>query len=67
MSEAVTCALCGFAFPPDENSCGGCAKSDGCGVLKCPNCGGEMPPVTSPLAEALRRLMVAARGKVFHA
>ncbi|WP_456330858.1 hypothetical protein [Fervidibacter sacchari] len=48
----VTCQLCGFQFPVEEaraTVCQSCPLRGGCRLLiKCPNCGYEMPLVKTP-------------------
>ena len=64
VSDTVTCQLCGFAFAPEANACGGCAMHTGCGLIKCPNCGTETPHGTKGLAGLLRRWFTRGEGKV---
>ena len=57
----ATCPLCGYAFGEDEMLAGGCracaSEPGGCGLVRCPACGYEWPPVASSgLARAIRRL-----------
>ncbi|MCC6037797.1 MAG: hypothetical protein LM632_06270 [Armatimonadetes bacterium] len=51
-SQKVTCQLCGFQFPVEEarsTVCQSCPLRGGCRLLiKCPNCGYEMPLVKTP-------------------
>ncbi|MFZ8851610.1 hypothetical protein [Fervidibacter sp.] len=51
-SQKVTCQLCGFQFPVEEarsTVCQSCPLRGGCRLLiKCPNCGYEMPLVKAP-------------------
>ncbi|MCS7192872.1 MAG: hypothetical protein NZ937_07825 [Armatimonadetes bacterium] len=50
--ERVTCSLCGFQFQISEaraTVCQKCPLKGGCQLLiKCPNCGYEMPLVKTP-------------------
>ena len=41
----MKCALCGNEFTEEEaaGSCRGCIMASGCHMLKCPNCGYEIP------------------------
>ena len=67
MPESVTCHLCGFAFAPDQNACGGCAMHGGCTLIKCPNCGTETPDTNVGAAGWLQRVFARLRGDTFHA
>jgi len=42
----MKCSLCGYIFKENEaaRSCSGCSLIKGCKLVKCPNCGFEMPP-----------------------
>lgn len=42
----MKCSLCGLEFNPQEaqRACRHCPFKQGCTLLKCPNCGFEMPP-----------------------
>lgn len=59
-AEAVTCALCGFAYTPGGASCKehGCPIAFGtCATRHCPNCGYTMPDdQKSPTVRLIRRL-----------
>ena len=39
------CALCGYEFSKDDGhtSCSGCPLAGACHMVKCPNCGYEVP------------------------
>ena len=43
---AMKCGMCGYEFEAEEaeTSCGGCPLVKGCGLVRCPRCGYEMPP-----------------------
>lgn len=40
------CSLCGFEFNEDEaqTACKNCPMMKGCKLIRCPQCGYEMPP-----------------------
>jgi len=42
----MKCGMCGYEFEAEEaeTSCGGCPLVKGCGLVRCPRCGYEMPP-----------------------
>lgn len=42
----MKCGMCGYEFEAEEaeRSCGGCPLVRGCGLVRCPRCGYEMPP-----------------------
>jgi rubredoxin len=42
----MKCGMCGYEFNMEEaeTSCGGCPLVKGCGLVRCPRCGYEMPP-----------------------
>ncbi|GBC98703.1 hypothetical protein HRbin17_01217 [bacterium HR17] len=50
--ERITCPLCGFQFHERDaraTVCQQCPLKGGCGILiKCPNCGYEMPLTKAP-------------------
>ncbi len=50
--EQMLCPMCGFQFRMEEaraTVCQRCPLKGGCGVLiKCPNCGYEIPIVKTP-------------------
>jgi rubredoxin len=39
----MKCALCGFEFEENNNTCRGCLFSKNCRMLCCPNCGYKIP------------------------
>jgi hypothetical protein len=39
----MKCALCGFEFDEDNNTCQGCLFSKNCRMTCCPNCGYKIP------------------------
>ena len=41
----MKCSLCGFEFKEEDGqaACKGCTLSRSCGLIKCPNCGYEIP------------------------
>lgn len=41
----MKCQLCGLEFKEEDGqaACKGCAISKSCGLIKCPNCGYEIP------------------------
>jgi hypothetical protein len=41
----VKCTLCGYEFNEEQarGTCRGCAFSKGCDLVKCPNCGMDIP------------------------
>jgi len=41
----MKCTLCGFEFEEKDAgaACGGCPLSRNCELVRCPNCGFEMP------------------------
>jgi len=41
----MKCPLCGLRFKEEESAiaCQGCPISRPCGLIKCPNCGYEIP------------------------
>lgn len=42
----MKCTLCGYEYKESEaaHACKGCSLIKGCHLVKCPNCGFEMPP-----------------------
>lgn len=46
----MKCTLCGHAFTPDEGhrACQACWLAKFCALVRCPNCGFEMPPDAKP-------------------
>ena len=55
-SAPVICPMCNKTFDDDEarKECKSCALFGGCKMLKCPNCGYEMPQETR-LVKAIRK------------
>lgn len=53
----MKCAFCGYKFGEEEadSSCKGCFMAKGCKLIKCPNCGYEMPPEPKWLKKILER------------
>ena len=51
----MKCTLCGYEFDKNESvsSCAGCLMSKGCGMMRCPNCGYEVP--TEPKSLSILR------------
>ena len=45
----MKCALCGHEFDEEQSgsSCKGCPLSGACNMVRCPNCGYEVPRETS--------------------
>jgi rubredoxin len=41
----VKCPLCGYSFEEDraKDACGGCPMAGNCHMLRCPNCGYDIP------------------------
>ncbi len=39
----MRCPLCGIEVTEGAPACKGCAASKGCSLLRCPNCGYEIP------------------------
>jgi len=41
----MKCSLCGLEFDEEkaQNACHGCILSKSCDLIRCPNCGYEMP------------------------
>ncbi|NIP66674.1 hypothetical protein GWN63_01040 [Candidatus Bathyarchaeota archaeon] len=52
----MKCSLCGYEFEEDESvmTCRGCPLRRGCNMIRCPNCGYEVP-ARSKLAKILKR------------
>jgi hypothetical protein len=42
----MRCGFCGLEFDPADSEpvCSGCPLRAGCGKVRCPRCGYEMPP-----------------------
>lgn len=53
----MKCSLCGYEFEKEESaiSCKGCPFLKGCDMIRCPNCGFEVP-AESKLVKVLKRL-----------
>jgi rubredoxin len=53
----VKCSFCGYKFDEEKAdlSCKGCFMTKGCRLIKCPNCGYEMPPEPKWLKKILER------------
>ncbi len=53
----MKCSLCGYQFNEDESvmSCGGCSFVKGCNMVRCPNCGFEVP-AESKVVKILKKL-----------
>jgi len=53
----MKCPLCGFNFKEEESevACQGCPIARPCGLIKCPNCGYEIPR-ESGLIKLIKRL-----------
>jgi hypothetical protein len=53
----MKCSLCGFEFNESDAgaACRGCVMSKGCGLVRCPNCGFEMPKEPGWLRALLER------------
>lgn len=60
----MKCGLCGNEFDETSGkaSCPSCPVSRGCNLLKCPNCGYEMP-VTPVWLEKIRNIFMAGSKK----
>lgn len=50
----MTCPLCQYNFD-DKGACHGCGLTDGCTMIKCPNCGYEFVE-RSVIADFLMKL-----------
>ncbi|MEE8391112.1 MAG: hypothetical protein V3S14_09995 [Anaerolineae bacterium] len=61
------CGFCGHEFDPAEaeTACAGCPLASGCHLIRCPQCGYEMPP-EAKLVGWLRGLRKAAAIKESH-
>lgn len=57
MSGAIKCGFCGLEFDPAQAAaaCRSCPLARGCGLVRCPRCGYEMPP-EARLVTWLRKL-----------
>ena len=54
--QNTTCPLCGNRFDMTSNCHDGCPLSNGCSLVRCPNCSYEFPdPSRSRLASLLQR------------
>ena len=54
--NSTNCPLCSNHFNMDSNCHDGCPLSNGCSLVRCPNCGYEFPdPNRSRLASLLQR------------
>ena len=54
--QSSTCPLCSNRFDMTSNCHDGCPLSNGCSLVRCPNCGYEFPdPGRSRLASLLQR------------
>lgn len=53
----MRCSLCGYEFGEDQaqTACKGCLIMKGCKLIRCPNCGFEMPPEPKWLKSLKRR------------
>ncbi len=58
----MKCGFCGHEFDPAQadRACSGCPLVGNCALVRCPQCGYEMPP-ESKLIGWLRKLRPAAR------
>lgn len=59
----MKCPLCGFEFNETSNTCKGCPLAKSCGLVRCPNCGYEMPPEPKTL-NALKNMWGWVYGKI---
>ena len=63
----MKCPLCGFKFQEEDGrvACRGCPLAGGCHMLKCPNCGYDVPiePRLIKALKAWRRKDNGTRGK----
>jgi Fe2+ transport system protein FeoA len=63
-----TCPLCGCRFPEaaGKTACRGCPLAFGCRLIKCPNCGYDLPRQASSAQQAapLSKLRSGQSGKV---
>lgn len=50
----MKCTLCGHSFSPDQShrACQACWLAKFCSLVRCPNCGFEMPPEGEAAAQA---------------
>ncbi len=61
-AEATSCPLCSATFDMVSNCHDGCPMSNGCSLVRCPQCGFEFPdPARSRLASLLNRWFGAKR------
>ncbi len=53
----MKCSLCGFEFDQRKAdlACQGCFTAKGCKLVKCPDCGYEMPPEPEWLKKIVER------------
>jgi DNA-directed RNA polymerase subunit RPC12/RpoP len=63
----MKCALCGHQFEEKEaqTACAGCPVAGACHMIRCPNCGYDMPaePKLVKVLQAWRRRKDGDRGK----
>ncbi|NOX97382.1 MAG: hypothetical protein GXO98_04865 [Nitrospirae bacterium] len=61
----MKCSLCGYEFEEKETSsaCVGCPLTKGCQLIKCPNCGYEVPAEPRWLKRFIKRGTKAQRHK----
>ncbi|MFA6568605.1 MAG: hypothetical protein WCS96_10360 [Victivallales bacterium] len=52
----MKCSFCGFEFKENEadKSCCGCVMAKKCRLLKCPNCGFEIPKESEWIKKIIR-------------
>jgi Fe2+ transport system protein FeoA len=55
----MKCSFCGHEFREEEarRGCVGCPVSGGCGKLRCPNCGFEMPAPAPKVLSGIGRML----------
>ena len=59
----MKCSLCGYQFEEDETviACKGCPLKKACNMVRCPNCGFEVP-AEPKLFKVLRMHACMAKG-----
>jgi len=59
----MKCSLCGYEFGENaaKAACEGCILTKNCRLVKCPNCGYEMPKTPEWIGKMSRRLSAVGR------
>ncbi len=61
----MNCSLCGYQFQEDESvtKCEGCPFIKGCNLIRCPNCGLEVPaePKILKFLKKRRRIKIGVK------